>query len=465
MDPVQPPQQLRQIILVDDDEQLRIAGEQCLMLADFDVTTCASAEQALQILDADFAGVVIADVRMPGMDGLALMAAIHQLDCQLPVILLTGHGDVDMAVQAMHDGAWDFQQKPFHPDALVRTAERALLQRQLVLENRQLRQCHDAEDPLATLLIGNSPQMQALRQSIRELADLPVNVVIHGETGSGKEQVALALHQLSQRRSANLVALNCAALPEQLFESEVFGVASGAYTGATSARAGKLEHAQGGTLLLDEIETMPLSLQVKLLRVLQERQVERLGSNRTIALDIRVISATKEDLLSASQQGRFRQDLYYRLAVAELHIPPLRERRQDIPLLFDAFVQQLASHYQRPAAPITSDDLVSLLNWHWPGNVRELHNIAERFVLGRGGQPVSVASLLNQPAPEADSSFQAQVQSFEKALLDQTLRKHHGQVQPILDELSLPRRTFNEVLKKHGLVRKNYLSPAETVTD
>ena len=448
----------KQVLLIDDEESMRISGEQCLMLGGFTVETCENAEQALMHLTPEYPGVIVTDIKMPRMDGLELMQRIRQLDAEIPVILLTGHGDIDMAVQAMRDGAYDFQQKPFHPDNLVRMVERAQEQRQLVLENRRLR-CALKGDRLAEkLLMGHSPQMQALRDSVIDLANLPVNVLIHGETGSGKEQVAKCLHRLSRRSEAKLVAINCAAMPEHLFESEIFGFEPGAFTGADRQRVGKLEYADGGTLFLDEIETMPLSLQVKLLRVLQDRQIERLGSNQLIDLDFRVLSATKTDLMAASAAGEFREDLYYRLNVAEIQIPPLRERREDIPLLFDAFVRDAAHTYERETFEVDREDIHNLLLHSWPGNVRELKNIAERFVLGRAGRKLPVAELLKLDG-DSDSprTFQEQMQAFERSLLEQALRSHKGQVQPILDELGLPRRTFNEALNKHGLIRKEFV--------
>lgn len=446
-----------QVLFVDDEKSMRIAGEQCLMLADFKVTTCAQGKQALAHISKHLVDVIISDIRMPQMDGLELLEKIKQIDKDLPVILLTGHGDIDMAVQAMRDGAYDFQQKPFHPDRLVQRVTRAWQQRQLTLENRRLRLALANQDLAQTLLIGNSPQMQDLREQLMELANLPVNVLIQGETGSGKEQVAKLLHQLSHRHKAHLVAINCAAMPENLFESEIFGFEAGAFTGASQSRIGKIEHAKGGTLFLDEIESMPLVLQAKLLRVLQDKKIERLGSNQQIAVDFRLVAASKADLAQASKDGEFREDLYYRLNVAQISIPPLRERREDIPLLFHAFTQEMAQHYQREPFALSQADLHALMAHHWAGNVRELKNIAERFVLGKGRQKIAINELLKRPEQTLNAqTWQQQIHAFEKTILQQALSKHQGQVQPILDELALPRRTFNEILKKHALTRKDF---------
>lgn len=445
------------VLFVDDEENMRLSAEQCLQLEDFQVVTCSDAKEALQHLKPGYPGILVTDIRMPGMTGLELMTKALLLDPELPVILLTGHGDIDMAVNAMHSGAYDFQQKPFDPDHFIRIVGHALQQRALVLDNRQLRKSIESSDLLDTLLVGKSPQMQMLRETVLDLADLPVNVLINGETGSGKEQVATCLHQLSYRKKAPYVALNCAAMPEHLFESEVFGFEKGAFTGADRQRIGKLEYAKGGTVFLDEIETMPLNLQVKLLRVLQEMKVERLGSNQLIELDFRLVAATKADLLAASEQGEFREDLYFRLNVAEIHIPPLRERREDIPLLFSHFINQLAHEYGRDPFEPDLNDIRELMQYSWPGNVRELKNIAQRFVFGRQGQKLPVAELMRTPATKNSVGLQCQMRRFERTLLENALRRHNGQVQPLLEELELPRRTFNELMKKHGLDRKDFL--------
>lgn len=446
------------VLFVDDEENMRLSAEQCLQLEDFKVITCADAREALKHLKPGYPGILVTDIRMPGMTGLELMEQALALDSELPVILLTGHGDIDMAVSAMHKGAYDFQQKPFDPDHFIRIVGHALRQRALVLDNRQLRKSIESPNLLDTLLVGKSPQMQMLRDTVLDLVDLPVNVLIHGETGSGKEQVATSLHQLSHRKSSPYVALNCAAMPEHLFESEVFGFEKGAFTGADRQRIGKLEYAKGGTVFLDEIETMPLNLQVKLLRVLQEMKVERLGSNQLIDLDFRLVAATKTDLLTASEIGEFREDLYFRLNVAEIHIPPLRERREDIPLLFSHFIYQLAHDYGREPFEPDLNDIQELMQHNWPGNVRELKNIAQRFVFGRQGQKLAVSELMKSPAAKSGVSLQCQMRSFERTLLENALRRHKGQVQPLLDELELPRRTFNELMKKHGIERKEFLA-------
>ncbi len=307
------------------------------------------------------------------------------------------------------------------------------------------------------LLLGQSEPMVQLRRTISDLADTPVNVLIHGETGTGKELVASSLHAGGRRSRHRLVAVNCAAMPESIFESELFGHERGAFTGAEKRRIGKLEHANKGTLFLDEIEDMPINLQVKMLRVLQERQIERLGSNELIPVDLRVVAATKCDLLEKSHQGGFREDLYYRLNVAEIHLPALRERREDIPLLFEHFCHAAALAYERHPPEPRREDLQALISHNWPGNVRELKNIAERYVIGAGGRNRSLVEALRQNSLQTEHSLTKQVDAFEKIILRQELTRHHGDIKATMETLDLPRRTLNEKMRKHNLTRKDFL--------
>jgi len=441
---------LNAVIVVDDEASIRTAVEQWLSLSGFEVQLFSRAEECLAKLPKNFPGVILSDVRMPGLSGLELLAEVKRRDADLPVILLTGHGDVPMAVEAMRDGAYDFLEKPFSPDALLNSLRRALDKRGLILENRRLHQLADHRTQLESTLLGVSRGLQTLRRQVLDLASLPVNVLIRGETGSGKEMVARCLHDFGPRAKKPFVALNCAAIPEQLFEAELFGHESGAFTGAQGKRIGKLEYAHGGTLFLDEIESMPLAQQVKLLRVLQEQKLERLGSNQSIHVDLRIIAATKPDLLEEARAGRFREDLAYRLNVAQLRLPPLRERREDIPLLFEHFAYSAGERLGRSVEPLSGAQLGRLLVHDWPGNVRELANFAERQVLGLG-----------EPEPEgiveAGQSLAAQQEAFEAHCLKAALTRHKGDIKAVLAELQLPRRTLNEKMQRHGLVREMFL--------
>ncbi|EPJ79128.1 MAG: sigma-54 dependent transcriptional regulator [Pseudomonas sp.] len=440
---------LNSVIVVDDEAPIREAVEQWLTLSGFQVQVHSRAEDCLANLPEHFPGVILSDVRMPGMGGLALLARLQALDADLPVILLTGHGDVPMAVDAMRDGAYDFLEKPFSPETLLSNLRRALEKRQLVLENRRLHEQADARSQLDATLLGVSPGLQTLRRQVLDLSQLPVNVIIRGETGSGKELVARCLHDFGPRANKPFVALNCAAIPEQLFEAELFGHEPGAFTGAQGKRIGKLEYADGGTLFLDEIESMPLAQQVKLLRVLQDKQLERLGSNKPINVDLRIIAATKPDLLEEARAGRFREDLAYRLNVAELRLPPLRERREDIPQLFNHFAQAAAQRLGRKAPELSAAQLSQLLTHDWPGNVRELANAAERQTLGLSApEPVAL---------DAGPSLAAQQEAFEAHCLRAALSRHKGDIKAVLHELQLPRRTLNEKMQRHGLLREMFV--------
>lgn len=437
-----------QVLLLDDDPHLRTALSQTFDLAGLSVQALASAEGLLEQVSRDWAGIIVSDIRMPGMDGLALLRQIKSFDPELPVLLITGHGDVPLAVEAMRSGAYDFLQKPFAREQLLDSIHRALELRRLVLENRSLRLELADRSELGARLLGPSKQIQHLRQQVGALAITNADVLVWGETGSGKEVVARALHSLSSRRDGPFVAINAGALAENLVESELFGHEAGAFTGANKRRIGKFEYANGGTIFLDEIESMSLDVQVKILRLLQERVVERMGSNEQLPLDIRVIAATKEDLREAADQGRFRADLYYRLNVAQLRIPALRERKDDILPLFQHFLDKACERNNLPLKEMTAQDRLELLAHTWPGNVRELQNAAERYALG-------LAITISSSAEESYTTkvgLSAQVEAFEKAMIAAELGKAHTSLRSVAEALGIPRKTLHDKLRKHNLV-------------
>ena len=440
-----------QIILIDDDPHLRQALYQTLDLAGLKVLPLAEANGLAERIGRDWPGVVVSDIRMPGMDGLELLAQLHGQDPELPVLLITGHGDVPLAVQAMRAGAYDFLEKPFASDALLDSVRRALALRALVMDNRSLRLALSDRQLLSSRLVGVSPAMLRLREQIGALAATKADVLILGETGSGKEVVARALHDLSARRNGPFVAINAGALAESVVESELFGHEPGAFTGAQKRRIGKFEFANGGTLFLDEIESMSLDVQVKLLRLLQERVVERLGGNQLIPLDIRVIAATKEDLRQAADQGRFRADLYYRLNVAPLRIAPLRERGEDVLMLFDYFAGEASVRHDLTPNVLQPAQRALLLRHTWPGNVRELQNVAERFALGL--ELALDNSAEGQPAAgnEVAGGLSEQVEHFEKSLIAAELERTHSSMRSLAEALGVPRKTLHDKLRKHGL--------------
>ncbi|PYB73170.1 sigma-54-dependent transcriptional regulator [Rhizobium wuzhouense] len=439
-----------EIILVDDDQALRRATRQTLELAGYVVSDFAAAQQALTQLSRESEAVVVTDIRMAGMDGLELFARLRSLDPDLPVLLITGHGDVDMAVKALHDGAYDFIAKPFPADRLVQSVARAAEKRRLVMENRRLREAATTT-PDDLPLIGQTPAMEHLRQTLRQIADTDVDVLIAGETGSGKEVVATLLHRWSRRSKGNFVALNCGALPETVIESELFGHEPGAFTGAQKKRVGRIEHASGGTLFLDEIESMPLPTQVKMLRVLEMREVSPLGTNDIRPVDLRVVAAAKLDLGNPAERGEFREDLYYRLNVVTVSIPPLRERRADIPVLFAHFAARAAERFRRDIPAITNDVHRHLESHDWPGNVRELSHYAERVVLGITPPPKPSSG-----SPTAGLSLPEQMERHEAELIRAALRENSGDVRSTLEALGIPRKTFYDKLQRHGINRAEY---------
>lgn len=438
------------LLFIDDEEAMREAAGQWLTLGGFDVATAANAEEAFAMIAQSGFDAVISDVKMPRRDGLELLDRIVGHDPDLPVILLTGHGNVPMAVEAMRRGAFDFLEKPYDPESLAAVAQRAIEKRALALQLRRLGSPGERTGGLEDRIIGKSPATMHLRRNVERLAALDCDVIVMGETGSGKEVVAHALHDFSRRSRARYVPLNCAAIPHEMFESELFGHEPGAFTGAKGARVGKFEYANGGTLLLDEIESMPLLAQAKVLRVIQERTVERLGSNRHIECDVRIVAATKEDLGAASRAGRFRPDLYFRLNMAEIRIAPLRERKEDILLLFMHFAARAAERnaFEPPKMPAGIEPV--LLSHGWPGNVRELKAVAERFALGL---PSDLLQGMDAGLEANPRTLAERVAAYEKMLIADAIVEAGGDMGRVCATLGLPRRTLNEKMAKHGILR------------
>jgi two-component system C4-dicarboxylate transport response regulator DctD len=440
------------VMLIEDDTAVRIGSVQALELAGFTVEAFEAAEPAIAHVRPGLPAVIVSDVKLPGMDGLDLLRHAAAIEIELPVILVTGHGDITMAVQAMRAGAYDFIEKPFASELLVEVVARAAEKRQLTLEVASLRNKLQNWVGIEAALLGRSPVIAQVRRTVLDLADTSANVVISGETGTGKELVARSLHVHSSRRNAQFVAINCGGLPEQLFESEIFGHEAGAFTGANRRRIGKVEWANGGTMFLDEVESLPMSLQVKLLRVLQERKVERLGSNELLPVDCRLIAASQEDLGELVKQQRFRSDLYYRLNVAVIELPPLRERREDIPILFEHFVLDAATRYGREAPIVSGTQLSELMAYSWPGNVRELHNVANRFVLGLLEARFKLLKGVHAPA----RTLSDQVAQFERVLIEEVLRRHRGNASAASEALGLPKKTFYDKLHRLNLAAEDF---------
>ncbi|THF65954.1 sigma-54-dependent Fis family transcriptional regulator [Pseudothauera nasutitermitis] len=437
------------VLFVEDDPDVRLGCTQTLELAGFSVDAHASVEQARPHVAPGAPLVVLCDVQLPGTSGLQWQAELRGLDADLPVILVTGHGDIAMAVQAMRDGAYDFIEKPFPSDQLISTVRRAVDKRRLTLQVQALHHQLESWHGIQSALIGRSARMEQVRRTLLALADTSANVLIYGETGTGKELVARCLHDHSARRRNPFVPLNCGGLPENLAESELFGHEAGAFTGANKLRIGKFEYAQGGTLFLDEIESMPAAVQIKLLRALQERRIERIGSNKQVEVDCRVVAASKDDLKALSDRQAFRADLYYRLGVAFIDLPPLRERREDIPILLEHFILQAASLYQRPAPAPDAAQLARLMAHDWPGNVRELRNVADRLVLGLLDDTLGLGTAAGAPADTV--GLARQVEEFEKTLIREALRRNQGDIAATAAELKLPKPTLYDKVRRWRL--------------
>jgi two-component system C4-dicarboxylate transport response regulator DctD len=434
------------VILIDDDTAMRQSTEQALELAGHTVKAFATAEAALEVAGPGLNGVVVTDIRMPGMDGMTLLQRLADLDPDLPVILITGHAEVALAVEAMRRGAYDFIEKPFTMQSLGKVLKRALDHRALVMENRRLRAVAGQRDDVESRLPGRSPAMIDLRRLVRTIGPSETDVLITGPTGSGKEVVARTLHDLSPRAGKPFVVINCAALPVALIESELFGHEAGAFPGAVRSRYGRFEHARGGTILLDEIGSMPLDLQAKLLRVLQDRVIQRLGSNDPIALDVRFIATTKVDLSQALENGAFREDLFWRINVASLRLPPLSARRNDIPVLFLHLLREAAARHRVEDRLPDPALLAELSARDWPGNVRELRNAAERHVLG--------LDWTEDAADATQPRLADRVAEFERSVIGGAIAAHGGRLRGVYESLGISRKTLYEKMQKHGLDRR-----------
>lgn len=439
-----------EIYLVDDEPELLEACRQTFELEGYNVRTFESGRKLFPALNADWPGVIISDVKMPDIDGLDLLRKIHKRMPDIPVIMLTGHGDVRMAIEAIRAGAYDFLEKPAQPEYLVEVARRALTTRQLSLENKALKQQLAQTSTTESRLLGNAPSTELLRQTITTLAAVDVDVLLIGETGAGKELAARCLHDFSNRSQNHFVALNCGAIPAQLVESELFGHEKGAFTSAFEKRIGKIEHAHGGTLFLDEIESMPQSVQVKLLRTLQERTVERVGSNKPVKVDFRVIAATKTDLRSEVQAGRLREDLFYRLNVARIEIPPLRERGSDALLLLRHFMAQQSKNLHCPVPEIDNATMGALRNYSWPGNVRELKNVAQQLLLNL---PLDLPNqgTGNCSCDPAEKGLDLCIEEFEKQVIITALERNRGKIVKTAEELQIPRKKLYLRMKKFNI--------------
>ncbi|MEM9210965.1 MAG: sigma-54 dependent transcriptional regulator [Pseudomonadota bacterium] len=439
------------IAIVDDEKDMRDSIGQWLALSGHKTETFASADEALKVVGIDYPGIVISDIKMPNVDGIQFLKKLQSLDSAIPVILITGHGDVAMAVEAMRIGAYDFLEKPFNPERMADLAKRAIQTRRLMLENRALRRELSDGSALMRKLIGTSPVMDKLREDILDLSQADGHVLITGESGTGKSLIAHALHACGSRQGKRFVTVNCAAYAEDDLNERIFEGTDG-----TPALA---EEASGGTLVLEDIETMPVSTQAKLLKLITDLEAS------VEALPMRIIGIQNDSEPETAIEKILRQDLYYRLGAMTINVPPLRQRGEDILTLFNRYGETFAEEYGCEPPVVSAEDAAHLLQAPWPGNIRQLINLAERAVLQSRRGNFSITGLLMNDGeaaaqePEAENKpLKEHVEAFERMLIDNTMRRHKGSIQNVMEELCLPRRTLNEKMAKYGLTRANYVT-------
>ncbi|MCZ0963449.1 sigma-54-dependent transcriptional regulator [Paracoccus benzoatiresistens] len=435
------------IAIVDDEPDMRESISQWLVLSGFETETYPSAEEALKVIGADWPGIVVSDIRMPGMDGIAFLKRLMGLDSGLPVILITGHGDVPMAVEAMRIGAMDFMEKPFNPDKMTALAKKATQMRRMTLDNRALRRDLSEGQQVMSKLIGTSPVMERLREDILDLGQADGHVLIDGETGTGKTLVAHALHAVGPRATKKFVPVSCAAYSDDALSARLFGPLEDGIPA--------VEEARGGTLCLEDIEALSEPLQARLLAFI---------SDQGTPAETRIIAISNARGEGRRAEDSLRPDLFYRLSALKITLPPLRARGEDILSLFTRMAEQFSEEYGCEPPQVSAQEAAQLLQAPWPGNIRQLINVAERAVLQNRRGSGSIASLLmadgedNQQATTTEGKpLKEYVESFEKMLIDNTMRRHKGSIAGVMEELCLPRRTLNEKMAKYGLQRGDYL--------
>ncbi|MEE9455002.1 MAG: sigma-54 dependent transcriptional regulator [Paracoccaceae bacterium] len=440
------------VAIIDDESDMRDSISQWLGLSGFQTMCFESAKAALDAIGSDFKGIVLSDIRMPGMDGMELLKRLHALDSSLPVIMITGHGDVQMAVEAMRIGAYDFVEKPFDPERLADLARHAIQSRRLTLDNRALRRELSDGSILLRKLMGNSPQVEKLREDILDLAQADGNIMITGETGTGKSLISHAIHACGARQGRPLFTVNCAALDEQELNARLFGPA------LTAENRPVMGTNTPCTLCLEDVHTLPETTQARLLAALEEMENDSADDGVNM---VRIFSVSGQS--SEETQKNLRSDLYYRLAGMELPVPSLRERGEDILILFTRFTQLFAEDYGCDVPEMGAQDAASLLQADWPGNIRQLQNLAERAVLQARRGEAGIATLLAEEGLHdgntdgAEKPLKEHVEAFERMLIENALRRNRGSVASVMEELALPRRTLNEKMAKYGLSRADYV--------
>jgi len=442
------------ILVVDDEESMRIACAQTLMEEGYRVQEAENGQRGLAMTERESFDLVLLDLKMPGISGMEVLRHIKEEDPSSVVIVITGHGTIDVAVQAMREGAFDFITKPFPPDTLVSAVKRAIDSHRRAMEHVCVTDTVEGKCGLDRL-IGRSQAIGKVVDLIKQVAPTDSTVLLHGETGVGKELVARTIHHLSARREQRFVVVDCGSLVESLFESEMFGHVEGAFTGAIATTQGKFAAANGGTIFLDEIANISLNMQARLLRVIQEKEVSRVGTAEKIRVDVRIISATNTDLMREIQQGRFRPDLFYRLNVVPIQLPPLRERREDISILADYFLAKSSLHDGRSSLRISPEAMRFLRQYDWPGNIRQLKNVLECATVTCKGTVITMADLaLNSPGLQAEPGDQAPdgaLAESEKREIVKALRQFDGHRSKAAEHLGINRKTLREKMRKYGL--------------
>jgi len=441
------------ILIVDDEAAMRQSLHDWLMEDDYDVGMAANGEDAVAMVQEKNWDVILLDMKMPGMDGLETLKKLKEINTEAEILMMTAYATIDTAVQAMKEGAFNYLVKPFDPDEVEMEIKRIISHKELVLENILLRQKLEERSEFDEI-IGKSDVMQEVFELISRVAKTDSTVLITGESGTGKELVAKAIHGNSSRCYMPFIALSCGALPDSLLESELFGYEKGAFTGAEHTKRGRFEMADKGTLFLDEIGEISLKTQVDLLRVLQEKEFNRLGGQHVIKVDVRILAATNRDLKKAIKERRFREDLYYRLNVISIHIPPLRERKEDIPLLAEAFVRKYCLEMNKEMVKVAPSALRSLMDYSWPGNVRELGNIIERaMVIGQGSEivPDNLPFSRKELHPE---TFPSSLKMMEKMHIEKILDKNSWNIMRAARELDIDRQTLYNKIAKYKIERR-----------
>ena len=444
------------VLIVDDEKNIRAGLGRALELDGYRTVLAADGQEAVDAMREDEIDLVIADLKMPRISGEELLKRVVDQYPTVPVIILTGHGTIETAVQAMRDGAYDFLTKPVSLDRLSLLAKRALSTRELVLQHRQLQQELESQKQTSAI-IGKSSEMQRVMEVVRQVAPTKASVLITGESGVGKELIADALHRLSDRASKPQVKVHCAALSESLLESELFGHEKGAFTGAIGRKRGRFELANTGTVFLDEIGEINQSVQIKILRVLQEKQFERVGGEETLTVDVRIVSATNRDLREEIESGRFREDLFYRLNVVNIHVPPLRDRKEDIPLLTAAFIKDFARENGKAVEGIDARARAALHKYYWPGNIRELRNSIESAVVMAKNNYITVEDLppsISRGDDEGDAikiSVGSRLDEAEREIIRSTLAACNGNKTRTAEVLGIGRKTLHRKIAEYEL--------------